>query len=111
MLFRKGDEMSNHSANGADPEKKTPPVAPPDVPTFPCIVYVRKVDGGMFARVANLEGIELRGHSERELLQKIVPEFKRQVARLHQQDEPIPWIDPIPDPAPDETKRFIPVHL
>ncbi len=103
--------MANHSTDGPASEKQVPPIAPLDVPTFPCIVYVRKVDGGLIARVANLKGIEIRGSSERELLQKIVPEFKRQVALWRQREEEIPWVDPIPEPAPEETRRFIPVHL
>jgi len=88
-----------------------PPMAPVDVPTFPCIVYVRTVDGGMVARVANLPGLELSGSSERDLLSKIVPEFKKRVAEWHQRGEPIPWVEPIAAPVEGEVKRFIPVHL
>ena len=90
---------------------KPPSLASLDVPTFPCIVYVRAVPGGVIARVANFPGIEIRGSNERELLSRIVPEFKRQLAELHQHGNAIPWIDPIPDPAEGEVKRFIPVHL
>lgn len=86
-------------------------MVPVDVPAFPCIVHVT-VEGGIYrGRVANLAGIQAAGNSEREMLGKIVPAFKRAVAEFHQQGEGIPWISPVPEPEAAEIKRFIPVHL
>lgn len=99
-----------------DPRKSVP-IAPADVPTFRCIVYVGKVDGGgTRAHVANLADaggntIQATGASEREALGKIIPLFKKIVTEFHQSDSPIPWIDPVPDPESGEQKRFVPVHL
>ena len=93
------------------------PIASSDVPTFRCIVYVGKVDGGATrAHVANLVGadgsvIEALGSSEREALGKIIPLFKKIVTDFHQGGTEIPWIDPVPDPLSGEQKRFVPVHL
>lgn len=81
------------------------------VPAFPCIVYVSKRESGVFARVANLAGIEAEASHEREVLGKIVPLFKAKVARLHAEESPIEWIDPPLPIGPEEVKRFIPVHL
>ncbi|MGI9471365.1 MAG: hypothetical protein ACR2NZ_07540 [Rubripirellula sp.] len=103
--------MDEKQPTGQSSKSKPPQLAPVDVPAFPCIVYIRSVEGSMVARVANLPGIEIRGGNERDLLSKIVPEFKRQVAEWHQADDPIPWIEPVPDPEDGEVKRFIPVHL
>lgn len=88
-----------------------PPMVPVDVPAFPCIVHVTVEGGAYRGYVANLEGIEAVGNSEREMLGKIVPAFKQTVAELHQQGEAIPWISPVPEPEAAEIKRFIPVHL
>jgi hypothetical protein len=93
------------------------PIANSDVPTFRCIVYVGKVDGGgtrvHVANLADASGnmIEASGASEREALGKIIPLFKKTVTEFHQGDTEIPWIDPVPDPSSGEQKRFVPVHL
>ena len=85
--------------------------ADPPVPAFTCLVYIANVDGKIAARVANLEGIEASGSSERDVLGKIVPAFKQRVAELISEGEEIPWIDP-PEPLNDgEQKRLVPVHL
>ena len=82
-----------------------------DVPAFTCLVYVRTVDGQVSARVANLDGIEASAGNEREVLGKVIPAFKKQVAELIHGGQPIPWIDP-PRPLDDgEQKRIVPVHL
>jgi hypothetical protein len=82
-----------------------------DVPAFPCIVHLTTEGGVYRGRVVNLAGIEAEGSSEREMLGKIVPLFKRTVAEIHQRGDSIPWINPVPEPKPTEIKRFIPVHL
>ncbi len=87
----------------------TNPDAP--VPAFTCLVYIANVDGKITARVANLEGIEASGSSERDVLGKIVPAFKKRVAELISGGEAIPWIDPPEPPRGGEQKRIVPVHL
>ena len=95
----------------ADPQVPSPPMAQVDVPAFPCIVHLDVQDGIYRGRVANLAGIEAVASSEREMLGKIVPIFKRTVAEIHERGDSIPWITPVPEPKPTEIKRFIPVHL
>ena len=51
------------------------------VPVFTCLVYVRHEGSEVVGRVANLGGIEARAASERDLLSKIIPEFKRTCAQ------------------------------
>ena len=83
-----------------------------DVPVFNCLVYVStQPDGGVQARVANLAGFQVEAVTERAALAKIIPAFKQQLGELMQRGEAIPWIDPPPDPGPEEQARFIPVHL
>ncbi len=82
-----------------------------NVPTFGCIVYVSKVDGGVSARVANLPDLKFAGSSERDALSKLVPAFKESVRASMMAGQEIAWIDP-PLPIEDhEQKRFVPVHL
>ncbi len=81
------------------------------VPVFSCVVYLSGTGPGVRARVANLEGLECRAATEREALSRIVTAFKRRVAELLQNDQPIPWVEPIAEAEPGEQKRFIPVHL
>jgi hypothetical protein len=33
------------------------------------------------------------------------------VAEILARGEPVPWIEPVPEPAPGEQRRFVPVHL
>ena len=105
------ERAKSAGASSADAQPPTPPIAQVDVPAFPCIVHMAVQDGVYRGRVANLAGIEVVGSSEREMLGKIVPVFKRTVAEIHQRGDSIPWITPVPEPKPTEIKRFIPVHL
>ena len=90
------------------PESATPPQ---DVPVFDCVVYVARDEAGtIHARVANLSGLVEEAASEREALEKLVRRFKAQVAQLVQSGTPVPWIEPTP-PRADEQTRYIPVHL
>ncbi|GAA5507372.1 hypothetical protein [Novipirellula caenicola] len=92
--------------------RSLPTAASADVPTFGCVVYVSTLpDGRKKGRVANIEGIEQIAGSERELLQRIVPTFKKTVSDYLAAGESIPWVDPMPAIAADEQKRFLPVHL
>jgi len=82
-----------------------------DIPTFNCLVYVCSVDGGVRARVANLDGIEITASDERTALSKIVPAFKAKVEQILADHESIPWIDPPLQATGEEQTRFIPIHL
>ena len=90
--------------------------AKPNVPVFACLVYVcHAEDGTVSGKVVNLDGgdagpIEASGSSERDLLGKLTREFKSRVFEMHEQGQAIPWIDP-PPPQADEQTRSIPVHL
>ena len=107
----------DRSTVSSDPKQKPiPPLAGDQastgVPTFACIVYLEdKVAGGVHGRVANLEGVEADGTSERDVLAKIVPAFKALVSDALAQGDPIPWIEPPAEPGDGERKRFVPVHL
>ena len=104
------------SADGSKPLEITGGAKPP-VPAFSCIVYVCKIaDGTVSGRVANLAGgeageIAASGNSERDVLFKLTREFKSRVARIHDQQQAMPWIDPPPPPREHEHIRYIPVHL
>ena len=86
-------------------------IAASDVPTFGCVVYVKKIDGGVTARMGNLESMESTGASERDAISKLVPAFKEMAKKLVAKNEPVPWIDPPLPMQEGEQKRFIPVHL
>ena len=104
-------KSNSTDSSSTDSQAPSPPMAQVDVPTFSCIVHLT-VEGGVHrGRVANLDGIEAVGSTEREMLGKIIPIFKRTVAEFHQRGDSIPWITPVPEPKANETKRFIPVHL
>lgn len=86
--------------------------AKPIVPTFACLVYVRKnEDGTITGVVANLAGIEISGNSERDVLGKIMREFKLQLSKISAEGQEIPWIDPPQPPKENEQIRSIPMHL
>ncbi|HIF00676.1 MAG: hypothetical protein ABGZ53_29565 [Fuerstiella sp.] len=81
------------------------------VPVFSCHVILSKADDGQLSgRVANLDGIVVKGSSERDVLRAIVKQFKAAVQKYSASNEEIPWRDS-PAPAADEFERFIPVHL
>ena len=84
----------------------------PDVPVFVCLVYVHANDDAtVTGKVANLAGIEANGSSEREVLGKVLREFRSRVANLFEAGEEIPWVDPPRAPLANEQVRSIPVHL
>ena len=83
----------------------------PDPPAFGCIVYVRRTDAGVVARVANLEGLQVEASDERAALSKLVPLFRERVGQFMQRGEEVPWIVPPLEKAEDELRRFLPVHL
>jgi len=84
----------------------------PKVPSFSCIVYVRKdEDGTVHGRVANLDGIQASGVSERFVLGKVTTEFKTQIVKYLEQGQEIPWIDPRKPILENEKMRWVPLHL
>ena len=88
-------------------------IAPAGTPVFNCVVHVaaRDAEGTVHARVVNLAGIEARGRSEREALAQCVAAFKAAVGLATAANQPIPWIEPVPQPVAGETQRLIAVHL
>ena len=83
------------------------------VPVFNCVVNInpRGADGLVQARVANLPDIATEGASEREVLQRLVADFKRFVSERHAAGQAIEWQDPPLQPEPGEQQRLIAVHL
>lgn len=103
--------VTNVNMNQAPPPLSLGPVSS-NIPVFNCIVHVlRDSDGTVSARVANLPGIVCRASTERDVLSKIVKEFKQMVKELSEKGSAIPWIDPPSSKGPNEQTRFIPVHL
>jgi len=83
-----------------------------NVPVFNCIVHVaRDADGSITARCANLPELSCTGMTEREVLSKVVNEFKRRTRQFTENGTVIPWIDPPYSRAAEEQTRLIPVHL
>ena len=90
-----------------------PGIIPPQsaVPVFNCVVYLTTDgQGQVFAKAANLAGIECHGNSQRDVLSKLVPLFKEHVGALHYSGEIIPWID-VETPPADTQVLLVPVHL
>ena len=86
--------------------------ASPAVPVFNCVVFLRRnANGRLFARVANLQHIEVEGNVERDVLFSVTRQFKSRLQEYLSSNEPIPWVDPIPRAAVGEFERFIPIHL
>ena len=55
--------------------------------------------------------LEFTASTERDLLGKIVKEFKRAVLEYSQSANGVPWIEPPIAKEPNEQTRLIPVHL
>ena len=83
------------------------------VPVFNCQIILGRseTDQQIVGRVANLGGIRVSGSTERDVLMTITKIFRAQVAALTEAGTPIPWIDPPEQPGPEETLRFVPIHL
>lgn len=99
-----------------DPNKPSPlPItgdAQTSVPVFVCLVYVQSNEDSTFSgRVANWPKLVASGSSEREVLSKLVREFKSEVAKRHAEQQELPWIEPPPEPLDGEQVRSIPIHL
>ncbi|MEQ8210431.1 MAG: hypothetical protein RH917_11415 [Lacipirellulaceae bacterium] len=99
-----------------DPSKPSPleitDDAQPSVPVFVCLVYVRtNEDSTVSGRVANWPDLAASGSSERDVLGKLVSEFKSEVAKRYAEKQEMPWLEPPPEPSEGEHVRSIPVHL
>jgi len=83
------------------------------VPVYDCHVILSPADEGgtIHGRVSSLPGITAAGKTERDVLLRIVREFKAALIHCRQSGQPIPW-SPAPEaPGPGESQRWIPVHL
>lgn len=83
------------------------------VPVFDCRIILSPVEpeGLIRGRIADLDGIVAEGANERDVLRRLVDQFKQHVARCVQSSEPIPWKTPGDEPSAGESERWIPVHL
>jgi hypothetical protein len=98
---------------GDPPRQHALPITGGPVPVFDCRAFVTRPDGRgvVRARCGNLAGVTAEGPSEREALLRLVARFKDVVRQHAAAGEPVPWIDPCPEPDADERPRWIPVHL
>ncbi len=105
-----------------DPSKKSdaskvPPQvqiigSPEPLPLYNCIVLSQRMPNGkIHGRVANLEGLEYIGDSERNVLQELVRQFKQSVAKFLSANQTPPWIDPPAKPGGAEIENIIPIHF
>ena len=83
------------------------------VPVYDCHVILSPADpsGIVRGRVTSLPDITAHGRTEREVLQRLVREFKDTLIRCRESGQPIPWSSSSATPGPDESQRWIPVHL
>jgi len=68
-------------------------------------------DGLLRGRVTTLAGVEAAARSERELLTRLVQQFKQTLTQCREQGRPPPWTTETVKPGPGERQRWIPVHL
>lgn len=83
------------------------------VPVFDCQVILSPPDssGNLTGRVAALPEVTATGANERDVLIRIVSDFKARLRKHLAADEPIPWLAEPQTPGPGEQQRWIPVHL
>ena len=98
-----------------DPSSALPqlPITHSNVPVFDCHVILSPADenGVISARVSSLDGIVAEGNVERDVLRRIVDQFKMRLQQFQQQGQPIPWREPPAVAGEGESERWIPVHL
>lgn len=81
------------------------------VPVFDCHILLSKNDdGSLTGVVSNLPEVHGTAQNERDLLRKLMNEFKASVSRYTADGKTIPWQE-TRKPAPGEQQRWIPVHL
>jgi hypothetical protein len=83
------------------------------VPVYDCHVILSGPDaaGLLHGRVTNLPGLTASARTERDLLRKLVTDFKAALISYREQGQPVPWIEGRAIPQPGESQRWIPVHL
>ena len=85
---------------------------PANIPVFNCIVLVQRDSSGtVTGRVANLPDLVCTAATERDLLAKVVKEFKHRLKQLTDEGVAIPWVEPPTLKETNEQTRMIPVHL
>lgn len=85
---------------------------PESVLVFNCPVIISRLDTGeIHGQVANLDGIESTAATEREVLQTIVNQFKKEMGKYIKVKQEPPWLEKPRTPLPDQVERMIPVHL
>ncbi len=83
-----------------------------NVPVFTCVVHLlRKENGTVQGRVANLPDLVCLAGSERDAMAKVVKEFKQRIGEMVESGSAIPWIEPPALKLSEEVTRLIPVHL
>ena len=82
------------------------------VPVYDCHVILAPPDGEgvIHGRVTTLPEITARGKMERDVLQRIVKDFKAALIGYRERGEVVPWRQ-AEQPRDGETQRWIPVHL
>lgn len=110
LIFR--FDVYNPATMTADlPKKPSLPITDGPVPVFDCHVLLKQTDSGVVARTANIDGISVTGPTERDALLAIVKVFKKTVAELHSNNQPIPFRSEPLSPEDGEVERWVPVHL
>lgn len=104
--------MSEPKAGNSRPSLEITGDSKPSVPVFTCLVYIRKnEDGTLTGRVANFEGIEASGTSERFVLGSVTREFKSRILKMVELGQDISLNDSPDPPNENELVRSIPMHL
>jgi len=82
------------------------------VPVYDCHVILSSADadGVIHGRVTTLPEITAHGKTERDVLQRIVADFKAALIGYRERGETVPWRE-AEKPAEGETQRWVPVHL
>ena len=90
-----------------------PQFQPAVVPVFDChvILSTSSQPPAVRGRVANLPAITAEGAVERDVLMKLVAQFKAFLVDHRARQVEVPWQDPADEPGPGEVERWIPVHL
>ncbi len=88
------------------------PISPAlNIPVFNVVIYIAASGAGVQARVANLPDLVFAAPTEPMALKQAITEVKARLSQWCGQGEPIPWIDPVPEPMETEQERLVPVHL
>lgn len=82
------------------------------VPVYDCHVILAPPDeqGVIYARVTTLPDITASGRTERDVLQRIVADFKAALIGYRDRGEAVPWRE-AETPSDGEVQRWVPVHV